>query len=170
MVPYVVSRITSVKPWKFIFFFYDFLTKYLLPFSKSEFVIEVNLKPTNSIPPPTKHVFTTLAPSFSCPLYSLPGWLRFAPLITTHLLCIHHHPTWSTSTLVNSSIKACSFSPWFVILLLRLCGELSSRLSEGFRFSSLWWYQIRILWGFFVLLCCLTWILLHPLWLFVLHR
>lgn len=133
----VVSRITSVKPWKLIFFFYDFLTKYLLPFSNSEFVIEVNLKPTNSIPPPTKHVFTSLAPSFSCPLYSLPGWPRFAPLITTHLLCIHHQSTWSTSTLVNSSIKACSSSPQFVILLLRLCGELSSRLSEGFRFSSL---------------------------------
>lgn len=62
-------------------------------------------------------------PSFSSPLFGSPGPTL---QITSHLLCLCLQSTWSTSTLINCSIKVCSSSPSFTGLLLIPCGESST--------------------------------------------
>lgn len=61
-------------------------------------------------------------------LYSYPGWARLSRSV--HTCSTSVTSTWSTSTLIDCSIKGWSCSPFFTSLLWIPCGKSSSRLSK----------------------------------------
>lgn len=66
-------------------------------------------------------------------LYSYQGWARLSGSV--HTCSTSVTSTWSTSTLIHSSIKGWSCSPFFTSLLWIPCSKSSSRLSKYLLYS-----------------------------------